>query len=522
LNSNRAIFPALILLMAPVAFWLAQDRAVWLWDQSWYGEVSTDIWFASHHSLREWGNAMLSEMNLKPPGIVWIGQFFVPLHALFGSIENALLVSILLTQSLVLWMIYKIGEALRPANPWTPLVGVAFAAATQAFTGLSHQFLVEPLQALVVAWIVFVAAKCDDWPPARILVHLATATLLGFLAKLTTPVYCALFYPYIAWKVIPRLKSWEWRKELSINSSRILIMLFLIALPLTAAWYALNAQSALQHARDSASGEIALAYGFRASLAQKLLVWTRLLGQLFLAPYLYPLALALLAAGLTLRRRASMFFLCLAQIAIVLTAFSSADAVEARYLYALIVYLAIAATILCLRMPRTAWILVVLALCVGQWTLVNAVALGATLHLHNPSHLNVAAHPDAAQYNELTRIVELTSNATGRYNVVGVEEPWLNANAASFFAAKNRLATGIRSYYTSLGYAEKDVAVALKRLDDLNTHYLITLDEQHQKEVAPNFLNVISLPVLQAIRQDPRYRQLDFPSASGVVIFERH
>ncbi|HEY4360901.1 MAG TPA: hypothetical protein VGN17_08030 [Bryobacteraceae bacterium] len=522
------IYLALAILMAPVAWWLAQDRAVWLWDQSWYGEVSTDLWFyASHFSLREWATAMIYEMNLKPPGVVWIGQFFVPLHALFGDIENALLVSVLVTQALLLWTIYKIGEALKPAHSWTPFVGVIFAAATQSFVGLSHQFMVEPLQALAVAWVVLIAAKVDEWPGARILVHLAAATLLGALAKLTTPAYCLLFYPYIAYRMFMLRSLRPWREmfssEWSRISSRLVIVLFALIVPVTALWYTLNAKAVWQHARDSASGEIALAYGFRGSFFQKLLVWTGLLNQTILSPYLaWTLALACVAALLyfPFQTRAALFTLSLAQIAIVLALFSLADAVESRYLYALIVFVSISVTVLCSSTPRGALLFLVLVPCAVQWSFTNNAASGRPTSRSSVSPLLIAADPGTVHYQELTRIVALTSNARGRYNVVGVEEPWLNANGASFFAAKQRLATGIRSFYTSLGYAEKDAAVALKRLDDLNTHYLITLDEQHQN-AAPNFLNAVSLSVLKAIRQDPRYRQLDFPSTQGVLIFER-
>jgi hypothetical protein len=132
----------------------------------------------------------------------------------------------------------------------------------------------------------------------------------------------------------------------------------------------------------------------------------------------------------------------------------------------------------------------------------------------------VTAHPDRTEYDEITRMVERTSDAAGRYNVVGVEEPWLNANGASFFVAKRRLATGSRCYYTSLGYAETDLGVALKRLDALNTHYFITLDEQHQ-QAAPDFLNMVSLAVLKAVREDARFHQVAFSSARGLLIFER-
>jgi len=114
-------------------------------------------------------------------------------------------------------------------------------------------------------------------------------------------------------------------------------------------------------------------------------------------------------------------------------------------------------------------------------------------------------------------VVTFTSEVGDRYNIVGVEYPWFNANSAAFFAAKERLRTGKRNYYTSLGYAEKDVDVAMRRVEELRTQYLITISEEYQVE--PNFVNVVSLPVLERVRQDSRFTQCAFPSKLGVLVF---
>jgi hypothetical protein len=115
----------------------------------------------------------------------------------------------------------------------------------------------------------------------------------------------------------------------------------------------------------------------------------------------------------------------------------------------------------------------------------------------------------------------MTSTATGRFNIVGVEVPWMNANTASFFAAKHRLDTGIRSYYTSLGYAQEDLAAAVKRVEELNTMYYITLDERAQSR-APDFLNLASRPMLEHVRTDPHFERVSASNVTGVVIFRRH
>src|ERR1035441_2810272 len=132
------------LFLAPSPLWILRDRQVWPWDQAWYGEVSVNLWYSLTHSLVEWARTMIGGMNSKPPGIVWLGQFFVPLRVILGSVEASLLFSILLTQGTTLLLLFGIGRAMFPESYLIPVAGVTFAASTQLFVGLSHQYFVEP------------------------------------------------------------------------------------------------------------------------------------------------------------------------------------------------------------------------------------------------------------------------------------------------------------------------------------------------------------------------------------------
>ncbi len=77
-------------LLIPSLFWTSRDHDVWPGDQAWYGEVSVDLWFWLGHSFKRWWGEMINGLYLKPPGIVWLGQFFVPFRGIFGSVEGAL------------------------------------------------------------------------------------------------------------------------------------------------------------------------------------------------------------------------------------------------------------------------------------------------------------------------------------------------------------------------------------------------------------------------------------------------
>jgi hypothetical protein len=518
--------------LAPNVLWIARDRTPWPWDQAWYGEVSVDLWFNLTHSILDWGRTMLTGLNMKPPGIVWLGQLFVPFGSWCGSIETALLFSVLLTQALALYLVFQIGRTIAPASYAVPAVGVSLVASAQAFVGLSHQFFVEPLQMLAIAWIVLIAVRCTEWPSARVVLHLAAALIAAVLAKASTPLYCLLPCLYIGFILMRKPLRQGWKSEWRSPAGRALIFSLAAVTPLTAMWYAVNLKAVIQHIRDSSSGEIALHYGFRASLEHKLVVWLGLLYQSFLSPYLEWVVVLAVVIGLVARygsagRRSlppparAAAVLSALQIGLLLLVFSLNDAVESRYMYPMLLFLAVILMSFCAPIKSRAAFVAMFAICGLQFAVVHRVALGAASPLASQFPYLTELHADWRQYREVERVVGITSTAAGRYNIIGVEEPWLNANTASFFAAKHRLDTGIRGYYTSLGYAQEDVAAAVRRVEELNTMYYITLDERSQS-TAPDFLNIASLPMLKHVRTDPHFERVSASNATGVLIFRRH
>jgi hypothetical protein len=519
------LFSAIALI--PSFLWAVRDRRVWPWDQAWYGEVSVDLWYTFTHAPRMWAGLMLTAFGMKAPGSAWLGQFFVPFRGAFGSMETTLLFSVLLTQLAVLVLIYWISVNLAPNTRGIGFLGVAATAGAQQFVGLSHQYLVEPLQCLAVAWTILIALRCAEWPRARTLIHLASSTLLGMLAKASSPLYTLVPIAFIVLSLARSHQPWDFQGEWRRRASRALVYGFLVSGALGGIWYAKNYAAVLAHVQFSSS---ALEYGFRAPVVQKYIVWLRLLEQGFLEPNLaWTLGLLLLAAGGVIliaripfsqwRRGLFVGFLSVAQTALVLFTFALNDAVESRYLYALLPYVTIVLVVLCSAVRyRTLQALVVVVFA-AQWVTVNRASFELAPVLASQSPWLDPIVADATAHRELTEVVRRTSVFAG-YNIVAVEEPWLNANSAAFFAATNRLNTGIRSYYTSLGYAEKDTSVAMKRIDDFAPRFVIALDEPAQK-TTPNFLNVVSLPVLHELENSTRFTRAPFPSEKGIVIFER-
>jgi hypothetical protein len=517
-------------LLLPSLVWIAEDRRVWPWDQAWYGEVSVDLWFWLGKSLRGWAGEMADGIPTKAPGIVWLGQFFVPLRGIFGFTETALLFSILLTQFVMLVVLFQIGQRMAPQSRLIPWAGVLFAAGSQLFVGLSHQFFVEPLQALAVAWCFYIVLRCREWTKARLAVHLVSALVLGALAKADTPLYCLTPFLYCGYVLVR--KPWdlnfvaEWRSR----SSRALVLVFGLLGILCGLWYLHNLAGILQHIRD-ATGDLALDYGTRDSVIHKLITWSQLMNPSFLDPYLSWgfVAAILVGGGLTVYRRACsssrqhlhvqpLALLSMIQIALLLFIFSLNITVEPRFMYGLLPCVVIMFMQICVFLPRIA-LVALIGLGSAQWVIVNGASLGRVDRLSNQSQWLVPLQTNGSRYEELSRVVHLTSDVGERYNIVGVEYPWLNANSAEFFAAKERLRTGRHNYYTSLGYAEKDLNAAMHRIEEIEIRYVITVSEQYQT-MPPNFLNVVSLPVLELVRRDPRFTERPFPSDDGVVIFQ--
>jgi hypothetical protein len=408
-------------------------------------------------------------------------------------------------------------------------IAVAAAAGAQVFVGLSHQYFVEPLQCLAVVWAVLVALRCRKWPRSRTLIHLASSTLLGMLAKASTPLYSLLPTAFILLSLARSQQPWDFNAEWRRRTSRALVYGFIASGTFGAIWYIRNYAAVLQHIRDATSGEIALTYGFRAPLGQKFLLWLRFLGQGFLEPYLFwILGFLVLVSGIAIfaarvpfsqcRRQTLIFTLSVIQIALVLFAFARGDVVEPRYLSALLPYVTAVIIILCSLARYRAVQVLVLAGCLTQWMTVNRASFELTPVLGNQFPWLLPIVTDSTAHREVSELIRRTSVFSG-YNIVAIEEPQLNANTAAFFAAKNRLTTGVRAYYTGLGYAQKDSSAAMNRIEELSARFVISLDEPFQP--SPNFLNLVSLAVLRQVRSSGRFAPVPFPSQKGILIFER-
>ena len=257
--------------------------------------------------------------------------------------------------------------------------------------------------------------------------------------------------------------------------------------------------------------------------------WLRALKASFFAPWV-PIALGLLIliaaalvwkAGVAKKLRPAHFVVAaaLAEIILVTVVFAFQVSEENRYLLPLAPALAIC--LMWVFAARNTIALVAAGVMAVQLAVVHAQALGFTAMNPEVSYWLTPYQPDLGVPGELRELIRLTSGpgTEFRYNIVGVEFPWLNANSLSFYAAQGRLSTGRRNYFTSLGYAEMDAGKAWDRMQQIRTLYFASVEADRQP--APDFLNRVSAPVLNRAAADPAFVRVPFPSHLGIVIFRR-
>ena len=139
-----------------------------MWDEAIYGKGSVELFYTLSHSPKRWLRLMLNILHEQAPGVSWLGQFFVPLGYLVGSIDVSLLLSILVTQALTLVLIYRSVWELSGHNRLVSIGGCLVVASAPLFVGMSHQYLAEPLQLLAVTWFVLIMSFAPKWPRTSI------------------------------------------------------------------------------------------------------------------------------------------------------------------------------------------------------------------------------------------------------------------------------------------------------------------------------------------------------------------
>lgn len=519
LVAGLALVAILSAFAVPNMAWVVLDRRVWPWDQAWYGEVTADLYFRLGHAPDSWFSGMLSLMPSKPPLLAWLGQAIVPLGVAAGSVDIILLVFIVALQTASLALIWSACRAVAPRN--LPLVAAAtlFAAAGPLFVGLTHQYLVEPLQILDTSASLLLALRAPRMSGLRILALLSLLAVVGLAAKTTTFIYCGLFWVIaLAYGVRAiRRRRWVPGDPAAWAALASAILLGIV----TGGWYLANMADMLAHIRAATSGADAELYGHSGTLLAKLPFWWDAAQIGFFVGWdrwaiaFLPAAMAasavVLPCGLwrrSWRLEDAVAFAASAHVVVTALLLAGQPNEETRFLVPLVPDLAVLLA-WSVRAPALRPIGAVAALAFAiQFAMVAAQSLGWPISTATSAWL-LPVKPDRSDRITLQGLMlaSCPPSAMNRINVVGPEYPQLNANSMAFFSAKERLKSGYRCSYTSLGYAESDVGRALARVKDMHTHDII-LPRASSLPTSPDPFNKALVGTQTAVASSPDFSKI--------------
>jgi hypothetical protein len=130
-----------------------------------------------------------------------------------------------------------------------------------------------------------------------------------------------------------------------------------------------------------------------------------------------------------------------------------------------------------------------------------------------------APRTEPASIERMTRAVRegCDPRHPDRLNIIGAELQDFSAVSAWFYAEKLYPRLGYRCNYTSLGYAQSDVNLAIKRIYDINPDFIVTLprDELHDDP-----FNHLSRPIAEWLATDRDFERVS-REGDTVVVYRR-
>ena len=519
----------LALTMLPSLAWILLDQSVWPWDQAWYGFNSVTLFNSLISSPGDWINDLISACIAQPPGIAWIGQFFVPMARLTGSVDSALLLSILATNFCSLILIYRSILDASQGRRLLSLTAAIFVSSGPLFIAVSHQYFAESIQLLIVSWFVLLMTKARSWPRFRLICHLILACFLAMAAKASSPLYC--FLPGLATLIFAFQRSTSPKNGLNdrLRMNRLeKVVLFggLLMLPfLVVAWYLRNGESMEDHVRVSAFVEH---WGARDSFLNKLTFWVDAFQHHFFMrlPLIFTSVVVLIACAVTFfnavrRRYPHLSFFDLAalismlQILGPISVFSLVPNEAARYLLPLAPYVALVVAWSLSKLQKP-WTLAALVVYTIQLLFIHSEALALAPAQSDSIPWLITVNKDPSISNQLTQIINLTCpvDAAGHSSTIEVAADLRMLNN---FTLSYRAST-LRSGYLGLRKKPCDYVNSTKQGDSLdplissfensNPAYVVAIKNINNVPaiLAPSFTNQVTSAVTPEFLRDHAFQ----------------
>jgi hypothetical protein len=489
-----------LVLVAPSVVWVSVDRSLWPWDEAYYGSGSIDLWATLRLAPGSWVNAMTHAFVIWPPGIAWIGQFFVPLGGVLGSDRVALLLSTEAAIAVALALLFTAGLRVSNGRRLVALVAPLAAGSAPLIVNLSHWYLVEPFQILAVVWVLLIMASAPKWHLSLTVAQLAAAVSFGLLVKLSTPAYVALpaavalTLSFLATRDAP---GGRWWLDYRFVVSAVLAVVLALG---TAAWYRVNFTSAWAHAQLAATSTL---WGQKGSFASHLRFWLIQLRDAFFVPFV-DLALAAVVLVFAIgywRRRSSIsppsrhaILLLVGSLGVpagALVLLADQVNTDPRYIAPAIPGLALALVIL-VQMIGTTWLAAAVAVVfTAQFALMTLQSFDSRA----PSSIVRAAYHSVPQRNatfpdQVSRIVRTAcaSTPSDQYDTVGTSFAWLNPNTLTMLAAEQFALDGRDCLWAGVQFTSSDPG-GWQDFSTRKSTFFVTVDYGNPRNRLPKALD---------------------------------
>lgn len=524
-----------LLILTPELIWIFADGGIWPWDQSCYALAAIDLWWTllydPTHYLELISEAVL---RCRAPGISVIGQFFVPVGQIFGSIEALLLLSIFIQSYLCLFLFGLSIQKIDSPSKVYAYLAVLMLASAPLFADMSRTFMVEQLQLLSIIYVYWVLIGFDDRGRSATFCHLVIAIALGLAAKISTLLYCLVPVCFVLFRLIRRPLN-----ELlpgNLNERILALVAIAFLLPVTY-WYVHNLEYVLFAARDLSVGTMAGYYGSPGPLPEKMLVWIKDLARFSLVPAMYLIMPLLVVVPFALnffsrsknslvKGKEAILIAAVVQTLVVFVVLSLSVPEDVRYIYGIFPSLIVAYAVLISTIRNRLFLVSAFIVLFIQFISVSLYSFGflqngefSFLSRYKHSDTKIISSP-GAKVDELKRLVRLAaaSYREGYRIVLGVNYPWLNPNTLGFYAARAKLDGlnwfRIESWKVDLPESE------LPEWFGAGTKTLfITMNPRAmEEEKSVPFANRLNLTALEYVKA--RGRKISFDSRFGLILYK--
>jgi 4-amino-4-deoxy-L-arabinose transferase-like glycosyltransferase len=543
-RSLRKAPPILLIaiFLASHMTWVLADQRVWPWDQAMYGVSTLQLWDARILGIGAWIHAMTHAVTTNPPLLVWIGQFLVPLQALTGDIESALLFVNVIAAAGTLTLVYFTGRRFG-AGLTAALAAVLTCAGSQIFIELTNHYLLEALQCCAAASMVFVAWRAEQRSLMRTFALLLIAAAFSFLTKTSSGTFVL---PLLVYAVVCLLVTRRRQKPAIRLSDVMLLCTAIIITSATLVWYMINWNSLIQHFANATVSDVALYWGSAVYFPAKIAFWTQSLASALSPFYLFALGVCILiAVALTIAilrsyctnisawmealvENGGLFALALTgTIVATLCAFSLQINEDRRFLMPLIPLVSILVAWSLATIRRSAILALVMAALTSNAVVTGVYAHGGDVFYLIPPYgaltpqlWRLPVQPEPGDKLMLTAAVRASCHqeTVRQPNFVAIDYPNVNVNSANFYSEKERTVTGLRCFYMNYGTFQTDVQQALNLIERVGPAYVLTVAPGKQLPV--DSINAVARLVAEHIAHDARY-ELVSDVEDYILIYKR-